>query len=371
MKSAHRWACAPGSIRSMGTNRRAFLAGLLAAGTAPSLSWADAGAPTHLSAAMTPDGAYVLIGLRHDGSLAFQIPLSARGHAAAAHPSKPEAVAFARRPGTYAIVIDCISGDVLHRLDAPYGHHFYGHGAFSRDGGTLYTTENHIDSGTGQIGVWSRSQGFRRVGQFASGGIGPHEMLRLPGRDVLAVANGGILTRPATGREKLNLSTMAPNLTLLSGTGTLIDQVALPPELHQNSLRHIAADPHGIACAFQWQGDPYDSPSLLAYFTPERGLNLLEAPEHRIRALNGYGGSVAILADQQIALTSPRGGVLQHYNRDQDFVAQSSQVDICGVASGPNSGLATDGLGGVHRIDAKMQTLARHKLAFDNHLIKI
>ena len=52
-----------------------------------------------------------------------------------------------------------------------------------------------------------------------SGGIGPHEILRLPGARLLAIANGGIHTRPDTGREKLNLDTMRPNLTLMDEDG--------------------------------------------------------------------------------------------------------------------------------------------------------
>lgn len=356
----------------MATNRRAFLAGLLATAAAPGLSWADAGAPTHLSAAMTPSAQYVLAGLRADGSLAFQLPLPARGHAAAAHPTRPEAVAFARRPGTYALVIACVSGRVTHRLDAPKGHHFYGHGTFSAGGNRLYTTENRIKDGAGRIGIWAREKGYARIGSLKSGGVGPHEMLRLPGTDTLVVANGGILTRPQTGREKLNLDTMAPNLTLMNPEGHILDQAALPNALHQNSLRHIAAGPDGdVACAFQWQGDQYDSPGLLAHYTKNQGLTLLHAPEDRIRALHGYGGSVAALRSGKIALTSPRGGVLQLYDPKAGFVSQAAQSDICGVAASAQGGLATDGLGGIHVISDVLTQRTRHRIAFDNHLIAI
>lgn len=354
------------------SSRRTFLTGLLAASSAPRLSWADAGAPSHLSAAMTPSGAHVLAGLRPDGSLAFQLPLPARGHAAAAHPIHPEAVAFARRPGTFAIVIDCTTGAQLHHIAAPKGRHFYGHGAFSQDGTRLFTTENHIETGEGRIGVWSRPHGYRRIGDIPSGGVGPHEVLRLAGTDTLAIANGGILTRPDTGREKLNLDTMRPNLTLISEGGRILDQAELPQTLHQNSLRHIAAGQNGqIACAFQWQGDIYEAPPLLALFAPGQGLKLADTPEANIRAMNGYGGSVAVLADGRIALTSPRGGIVQLFDAHAEFLAQATQSDICGVSSLGAQGLATDGQGGVHHINATLDKIAQHTLAFDNHLVAI
>lgn len=353
-------------------SRRMFLAGLLATGITPEVTWADAGNPSHLSAAMTPDGRYVLAGLRAGGSLAFTLPLPGRGHAAAAHPTAPEAVAFARRPGTYALVIECTTGAVAQRLTAPQGHHFYGHGAFSADGQRLFTTENHIETGQGRIGIWSRRDGYARVGDVSSGGIGPHEMLRLPGRDVLVIANGGILTRPETGREKLNLDTMRPNLTLMTQGGRLIDQAALPDVLHQNSLRHIAAFADGtVACGFQWQGDPFDSPALVGLYQPGVGLELLDSSATATRRLAGYVGSVAALQDGRIAVTSPRGGIVQMFDPALGFLAQNTQADVCGVAASGTVGLATDGLGGVHHVGREFTRIGQHDLAFDNHLVSI
>lgn len=351
--------------------RRAFLAGLLASGVTAELSWADAGGPSHLTAAMRPDGTYVLAGVRPGGALAFSQPLPGRGHAAVAHPARPEAVAFARRPGTYALVIDCVSGRVLQALAAPSEHHFYGHGAFSADGTRLFTTENHVPSGQGRIGVWARDAGYARVGDMPSGGIGPHEMLRLPGRAVLAVANGGILTRPETGRHKLNLGSMRPNLTLMREDGEILDQAALEAALHLSSLRHIAAFPDGrVACGFQWEGDPFASPALVGLY--EAGaLRLLDSPPEATRRLNAYVGSVAALPEGRIAVTSPRGGVVQIIDPMHGFLSQSPQTDICGVAASAGAGLATDGRGGVHRVTARLSRIGQHDLAFDNHLVAI
>ena len=81
--------------------------------------------------------------------------------------------------------------------------------------------------GAGLIGVWARADAYHRLDEFSSGGIGPHEILRLPSGN-LAVANGGIRTHPETGRKKLNLDTMRPNLTVLSPTGGVVDVAAVP-----------------------------------------------------------------------------------------------------------------------------------------------
>ena len=106
------------------TNRRHFIAGMLASGLVPAPTWADAGGPADLAAAGLRDGSCVLCGIDAALEVVFEIPLPGRGHAAAAHPSKPQAVAFARRPGNFALVIDCMSGRVKATLHAPEGRHF-------------------------------------------------------------------------------------------------------------------------------------------------------------------------------------------------------------------------------------------------------
>ena len=86
--------------------RRGFLAGLLATGALPRLGWAEVGHPAYLAAAKTADGGFALHGLSGRGVSLFHLALPSRGHAATAHPTRAEAVAFARRPGTFALVID-------------------------------------------------------------------------------------------------------------------------------------------------------------------------------------------------------------------------------------------------------------------------
>ncbi|MEM7667806.1 MAG: DUF1513 domain-containing protein, partial [Pseudomonadota bacterium] len=249
-------------------SRRRFLVG---AGTASltlgaSAGWADAGSPRFLAAGKDPSG-YKLMGLGPDGTLRFEISLPSRGHAAAAHPERAEAVAFARRPGTYAVVIDCVTGHVRHRLEAEPGRHFFGHGVYSRDGAILFTTENAYTTGDGRLGLWDASADYRRIGEISSGGIGPHDVVRLPGSEILAIANGGIRTHPASGRDKLNLGSMRPNLTYMdAATGAVIDQVEPDDALRLNSIRHLAVSRDGrIAAATQWQGDPQDGVPLIAF----------------------------------------------------------------------------------------------------------
>lgn len=345
--------------------RRDFLAGLMAAGMAPGPTWADASSPSFLSAARTRAGDYILVGMDQSGDERFRIPLPARGHAAAAHPTRPQGVAFARRPGTFALVLDCTTGDVLARLDSPQGRHFYGHGTFDVAGDLLFTTENNYDAGQGRIGIWDVRRGYVRIGEIASHGVGPHDLRLMP--DVtLVVANGGIDTHPASGRQKLNIPTMRPNLSYLDMDGTLLDQVE--PSHPHASIRHLGVRGDGlVALGMQWQGDVAGAPALVATHRRGEGLRILGDQS----GLAGYVGSVAFSGDgSQIAITSPRGGEAQVFAAATgQQLGRFEKADICGVAALDRGVILTNGQGGVFGSGA--QILAQHDLAWDNHLVAI
>lgn len=354
-------------------SRRQFLAGLAATAGLPARGWADIGGPAYLAAAREPSGTFALFGLDSAGCDLFRIALPDRGHAAAAHPAAPEAVAFARRPGRFALVIDCLDGRLAHRLDAPAGRHFYGHGAFLHGGKILATSESDFESGAGRIGLWSRSRNYARIGEIASGGIGPHD-IRAWSDEVLVVANGGIRTHPDSGRAKLNLATMQPNLSYVTLSGEVLDQVQLPADLRQNSIRHLALAPDGqVAFAMQWEGEPSAAAPLLGLHRRGAAPVLAAADLAEQLAMQGYAGSIAFAADgSTVGITSPRGGRLHLFDRDGGFTAAFRRADICGLAAGPAGFVATDGLGGVLQgTAAALAPLRTAERAWDNHLVAI
>ncbi|UWQ78264.1 DUF1513 domain-containing protein [Leisingera sp. S132] len=357
------------------TSRRGFLAGLMASALAPQESWANAGSPAFLSAGKDASGTFLLAGLSETGGVLFRHPLPGRGHAAAAHPIRPEAVAFARRPGRFADVIDCRTGAALARLEPPAGHHFYGHGVFSPDGSRLFTTENDYENARGVIGVWDAADGYRRISAFSSGGIGPHDMLLRRDAPGLAVANGGIETHPDSGRAKLNLPDMRPNLSYLSLDGEMQEQMELPLELRLNSIRHLAVRADGtVGFATQWQGDLGEQVPTAGLHRPGSTPRLLAEDDARVLNMQGYGGSIAFSADgSQIGVTSPRGGVLQVMDTVSGvLLAEHRMADVCGLAPSATGFTATTGTGQVYAVsDIGLQPLHRADLAWDNHLIPL
>ncbi|MEM8773590.1 MAG: DUF1513 domain-containing protein [Pseudomonadota bacterium] len=354
--------------------RRKFLAGLVATGLAPAPSWADAGDPAYLAAARLPNGAFALFGLDQHGRRVFGIDLPDRGHAAAAHPSRPIAVAFARRPGTFALVLDCISGKTTARLTAPTGFHFAGHGAFNGEGTLLFTSENDFDQGLGMVGVWDARGAYQRLGAFPSSGIGPHELRIMPDGETLVVANGGIETHPETGRMKLNIPEMRPNLTYIALDGRILEQDEPPREWHKASIRHLsvrADELVGVAC--QWEGNLAETPPLLA--THKRGEALrFHAGEDKLeQKMQGYAGSIAFSGNgAELAITGPRGGLVAEFSTQGQLLRTQSAVDVCGVApSGPGL-LFTTGTGSIFRTSGETKSmLQNHDMQWDNHLVHV
>lgn len=363
------WASA--STPPMGIDmatRRAFLAGLAAA-SLPRMAWADLGSPAFLAAGKTDYG-FMLHGLSGTGQSLFAVPLPARGHAATGHPKQAIAVAFARRPGTFGLVIDCATGDVLHHLEPPTGRQFNGHGVFSAQGDLLMTSEVVATGSAGRIGLWETST-YGRIGEWDSGGIGPHDIKRLPdGR--IVVANGGIQTDPAD-RAKLNLATMRPNLALVSATGELLERAELPTELHQNSIRHLALLPDKIAFAMQWEGDAADPVPQLGLWTPGAPPVMCPPDEAQSFAMKGYAGSIAATPDgKQIALTSAPGGVVMLFDHLGRQTACHTRVDLCGVAPVADNFVVTDGSGAAWQADTTGLTLmSQNPIAWDNHLVEL
>ncbi|QYX57588.1 DUF1513 domain-containing protein [Roseovarius sp. SCSIO 43702] len=355
--------------------RRSFLAGLLAATACPAPTWADAGAPRYLAAARLPSGAYRMFGLNAAGGRIFDLALPGRGHAAAAHPSRPEAVAFARRPGTFALVLDCMTGQETARLTAPDGHHFSGHGTFSAEGTLLFTAENDYRNARGMVGIWDAAHGYSRIGALPSGGVGPHDLRLMPSGTTLVVANGGIETHPDTGRAKLNLPLMRPNLAYLSLDGTVLDRAEPPSEWHKLSLRHLAVAPDGrVAVAGQWQGDAAETPPLLAMHEMGGALAFAETAETEARAMQGYAGSIAMSGGgDEIAITGPRGGRALVFDSARRLVTRIEAPDICGVAPARDGLLFTTGQGQILRRTpgAPPTTTSRHALSWDNHLMRV
>lgn len=369
----------------MAIDRRHFLGGLIALGLAatfPATTYSAPRARGFLSTARDKlSGRFLMARVDADLDIVWETPLPARAHGIVVAPDKRMALVAARRPGRFMLAVDLATGDVLQRIDPATGRHFYGHAVFDRTGGMVYTTENAFDKGTGVIGVYDATDGFKRIGEFASGGIGPHQLLLMPNGRTLAVANGGIRTHPDRGREKLNLDTMRSSLTLIDAdTGRIAEDFRLNGEdQRQLSLRHICVDGPRVVVVAQDQAAAPRAQELAFWVDSVGGsaLRPLGTPDALSADFNGYCGAVA--ADPgtgTIAVTSPRGGIVALWHRTANgyaWLGEEKIADGCGVDAQPELGgcVVTSGQGTIRRYDPAGHVTSERAHPFrqwDNHL---
>lgn len=356
----------------------AFLAGLL-----PHQGEALAQAKAFFASAVRlPDGGFAVQLLSERGDALATYDLEDRGHDVALSPDGKLCVAFARRPGRFMLVFRRDGKGEPQLLWAPKDRHFFGHGVFSSDGRLLYATENAFtdeDEEThGVIGIYDVQNGFRRIGEHLSHGIGPHEILLMPDGATLVVANGGIMTHPDYRRVKLNLDDMKPNLAFVDAqSGDLLEKAELAPDLHQLSIRHMSIDgQRQVWFGCQHQGAVTEEVPLVGSYQRDGKVRFSSIPDSLASSLRNYVGSVMCNSEGSLVATScPRAGRILYWEaKSGAFVGYSSVRDGCGVAAWGQGFAISNGAGAVGRValpgEAEYEQMSHQPgLSFDNHMI--
>lgn len=327
----------------------------------------------YLTCARTPSGAFAAVILSGAGEIISTRLLPGRGHAAAISPDRTRAVVFGRRPSEFMAAFELETFELTALIKSQPSRRYYGHGCYAADGRLLFASENAFEAADGVIGVYDATDRYRRIDEFPSGGVGPHQMILLGDGRTFAVANGGIETSPDFPRAKLNLTTMVSNLAYLdANTGKLLERVATPDNFHQLSLRHLAETADGaVWIGGQYEGPASDEAPLIAIHRRGQPSLAFAGPQAANHALDNYIGSLVRNEDgSRVALTSPRGGIMQVWRTaDQSLLNDSKIADVCGVTPAGADFLATDGSGRLWLQSRLVSSL--DGWSWDNHIIAV
>ena len=300
-----------------------------------------------------------------------------------------------RRPSEWFWVLAADSGKLRYSIKAEANRHFYGHACYSLEGDLLYVTENNTSDFSGVIGIYDVASGYRKIGEFTTEGIGPHEIVMHPDGKTLVIANGGIKTERAS-REELNIDSMQPSLVYLDRhKGKLIQQVY--PVHNQMSVRHLTMHDDGtVIIGIQFQGERHlNVPMVLTHRLGQSEFTALQMDQtnpngwHRF---HHYIASVSVDSNRNlVCATSPIGGCAAVFDLNSGELIESVDLaDCAGVAVYPSSTghnsttdkaesptfLVSDGQGALTQIKVNMQThpfsvkveKVQQPYAFDNHL---
>ncbi|MBR0557324.1 DUF1513 domain-containing protein [Ciceribacter sp. L1K23] len=358
-------------VRGALIDRRSFMraagvafASTLSARGAFALERSDA---VYASGYRAPDGTFGLALMSEQGAFVAQIDLPGRVHGLCYSVTTGMTVAFARRPGTFAMAIDSHERTNPVILTSVDGRHFYGHGCFSPDGRRLYASENDFEGNRGVIGVYDADDGFRRIAEFDAYGIGTHDLSVSDDGTMLIAANGGIETRPEFGRTKLNLDRMEPSLALIDANdGRLIEKHTLPDRLRQLSTRHISLAANGaIWFACQYEGPRNDLPPLIGHFSKGEDLQFVDLPDEITAGLANYVGAIAVNRQRGlVGATSPKGGLAVTLDAKSGRVIERKRLpDAAGIAAGGHDFVVSSYRGNFGS--------AHLPVAFDQHIARL
>lgn len=302
-----------------------------------------------------------------------RIEVPTRAHALVLEP-QGSVLAVARRPGEWLLrwhppghadATAPAGQRQWHWIDD--GHRFNGHVLVGQDGGSLLTTETDLDTGAGRL-VQRDRQTMAVTARWPTHGMDPHDMQVLP-QGLLLVANGGIASRPETGRARLDLDQMDASLVALSPTdGRLHHSWTLPDQ--RQSLRHLAWHASGrVAVALQAQHDDAaqrDNAPVLAI------LDLQRSVLHEVQAsagMAGYAGDVAVVGDNWY-VSCPRSDTLMRLSLDGTQCARFALQDACALAGSVDQSWGwASGRGNAMELGGKGLALAHLGLMPDNHAV--
>lgn len=288
-----------------------------------------------------------------------------------------------RRPSERFWVLDADNGQLLYSIKADSDRHFYGHACYSLEGDLLYVTENNTADFSGIIGIYEVRSGYKKIGELATHGIGPHEIVMHPNGETLIIANGGIKTERAS-REELNIDSMQPSLVYIDRcSGKIIQQIF--PEHNQMSVRHLAMHENGtVIIGIQFQGERHlNVPMVLTHSLGESAFTPLKIPHSNgWLQFHHYIASVRVnSAHNLVCVTTPIGGGAAIFDLNTgDLVEWIELADCAGVAVLADPSLAaflvSDGQGTLTKItvsrlgssfSVKVDKV-QQPYAFDNHL---
>jgi uncharacterized protein len=317
------------------SRRRLLLAaglGLIAAPTA----WAQSASDIVL-AWDDPTGAHWVGVLRIEGGAAtvlhrIAVPTRAHGLLSLADGA---VIAIARRPGDWLLRWNPGSNTPSRWCWADDERRFNGHALASPDGNTLFCTEADADSGRGFL-VRRDARTLAATAAWPTGGTDPHDIEALDGSRVI-VANGGVATRPETGRTKVDPAAMDSSLVCIdTATGRTLQSWRLADR--RLSLRHLARRADGtIGVAMQAE---HDDPAQRAAAPM---LALLDAGLRTLRPMaihgSGYAGDIAATPEGW-AVACPRDSRVMRCSAEGRLIDAVALNEACALVDTAGSTMA-------------------------------
>jgi uncharacterized protein len=232
------------------------------------------------------------------------------GHGISPNPARPRTALVFEKYGPGCCEVDLVERRVTRRVSTVAGREFYGHGAFTPDGRTLFCTEAHVHDGShsGVLAVRDGESLELKGADFPTHGVFPHDCLLVDDGETLVVTNGGgdygNLDEPA-GVSFVNVKTGELRRALRFREDRInAGHIAISS---RGELVVVSAPRNGIASSDpRWRG-------AISFYTP--GGELITAQDPITARMKGETLSVAIHEPTMtVAATTPAADLLTFWD---------------------------------------------------------
>lgn len=229
------------------------------------------------------------------------------GHGVSPNPVKPGAAVIFEKHGKGCAEVDLRQARTLRKIETVRGREFYGHGAFTPDGKTLYATETIIGDNSYQGVVAIRDgESFDLMGNFPTFGIAPHDCILIDDGNTLVITNGG---GPLGNENEL------PSVTYVDvPTQSLKKKLTFPTR--EINAGHLAITARGDLVVVSAPRDGMDTmkPGSISFYSPGGEVRTVVDEPVRAKMLSETL-SVAIHEPSMIVgATNPKGHLITFWD---------------------------------------------------------
>lgn len=259
-----------------------------------------------------------VVDLDRDRNVTSQQDINFLGHGFAPNPARRHLAVISEKHGKGCVEWDMRARKVTRKLETTADREFYGHGAFTPDGKTLFVVETVVGDGSFSGVITVRDgDSYTIQGEFPSFGTAPHDVLLVDDGRTLVITNGG----GAAGTDDL------PCVTYVD-----VKSRSLKTRLTFNTTRinagHLAMTSRGelVVVSAPREGITGDNPTGgITFYAPGGEMRTAEDPIVKRMKLETL--SVAIHEPTMIvAATNPAGNLVTFWDfKDARLVKSMDQ----------------------------------------------
>ncbi|MFN7975927.1 MAG: DUF1513 domain-containing protein [Acidobacteriota bacterium] len=264
---------------------------------------------------------FVLCLIDLDGGRNTRIEFSFLGHGFSPDPTNARRAVFFEKKGPGACEVDLVEGRVLRPITSPKNRHFYGHGAFTRDGKILFAAENNLDTYRGLI-VIRDGKTFQELGEFPTYGMNPHDCHLIDDGKTLAITNGGGTIDDAT-------EIGAPSVTFVEvESRKLVEKLTFStPRINAGHLA-FSRSRDVVTISAPRDGLPKEGPGGLTIRVGNGPFETVTSPENVVQRMIGETLSLTIHeATGVLGTTNPTGNIVTFWDLKTKAFIKSLDLD--------------------------------------------